>query len=59
MDQQDVFLDDRAIDEYVYNGLLARGYAPGIEEAQAITDIFLELMIGLGIELTEDGTEEK
>lgn len=57
MDPKDVFLDDRAIDEYVYNGLVAHGYAPGIEEAQVITDLFLELIIGMGIVLAEDGTE--
>ena len=49
MDQKEVFLDDRAIDELVYNGLMARGYTPGIEEVQSITDIFLELLISLEI----------
>ena len=57
MDQKEVFLDDRAIDELVYNGLMARGYTPGIEEVQSITDIFLELLISL--ELAYGQEDEK
>lgn len=48
MDNQDLFLDNRLIDEYVFNSLIARGYAPSIDEAQTITDIFLELLIEIG-----------
>lgn len=54
MDKPEIFLDDRVIDEFVFNSLLARGYAPSIEEAQSITDIFLELLIRLEIAYGEE-----
>ncbi len=52
-------ITDREIDEYVFNELVASGYAPGIDEVQAITDIFMSMMYNFGILYIpeEEGTD--
>ena len=44
---QNVYLDPRAMDNYIFEKLLESGYAPELEEVQTITDIFIELLIQL------------
>ena len=57
---QNVFLDPRAMDNYIFEKLVESGYAPDLEEVQTVTDIFIELLIQLQladpVEI-EDGDE--
>lgn len=60
MDPQELgFLDKRAIDNYVFSGLIEKGFAPGFEEVQAITDIIVDMMIDMGIAFEQEEVEEE
>jgi hypothetical protein len=40
-----VYLDRRAIDDYIFTALISEGYAPDIKEVHTITDIVVDLLV--------------
>lgn len=59
--QDNLFLDKRAIDNYLFNGLVKNGFVPGFEEVQTITDIFVSMLVDMGVALEQEievGEEE-
>lgn len=60
MDQQELgFLDHRAIDNYIFNGLVEKGFVPGFEEVQAITDVIVSMLIDMGVAFEQEEVEEE
>jgi len=51
--EQSEFIDRRPIDSFVFDRLVELGYAPSAKEAQDITDVFFDLLVGMGIEVIE------
>jgi len=40
-----VYLDRRAIDDYIFTALIEEGFAPALKEVHTITDIVIDLLI--------------
>jgi hypothetical protein len=40
-----VYLDRRAIDDYIFTALVSEGYVPDIKEVHTITDIVVDLLV--------------
>ena len=60
MDQQELgFLDYRAIDNYIFNGLTKKGFVPGFEEVQAVTDIVVSMLVEMGVAFEQEVIEEE
>jgi hypothetical protein len=57
MKEESFFLDDRAIDNYLFTHLVELGYAPTLEEIQDITDVFFMLLSDVGVISEEEQGE--
>jgi len=57
MDEKDVIIDTEEIEEFLFNELIKRGFAPGKKEVEEIADIVFDYLIS--IDVIEDVTKSE
>ncbi len=57
MDEKDVIIDTEEIEEFLFNELIKRGFAPWKKEVEEIADIVFDYLIS--IDVIEDVTKSE